>query len=227
MNGAPTAQLAAACARFGFDLSGVTVVGAYNPLVDEAFRLPGRDDSAVLVIGNTSALWPKLTEFVRSSSTPLADPVDFYSEQSIESAVRSTIPADMVIDLRFAHEPPPRRIAIQRLAQVAGLAWLSPSHLCIHHEFGPWIALRAAIVLDHRPEAVGTPAQPTCDCAAHCLPAFERALAAGVPDGRAQLEKTWELWLAARDACRVGRKHRYSDEQILYHYTGARPIAWL
>lgn len=50
-------------------------------------------------------------------------------------------------------------IAIQRMAQAAGLAQLEEnSHLCVHPKFGPWIALRCALVFDNvlytEPQAV-------------------------------------------------------------------------
>jgi hypothetical protein len=102
---------------------------------------------------------------------------------------------------------------------------LAPSHLCVHAEFGPWIALRAAVVLD-APGGGSTPAEPTCDCPSGCLPALERALAAGEPTNGDELRDHWTLWLAMRDACPRGRAHRYGDEQIRYHYVGERPPGW-
>ena len=43
-------------------------------------------------------------------------------------------------------------IAIQRMAHAAGLALLEPnSHLCLHPKFGPWLALRCALVFDSVP----------------------------------------------------------------------------
>ncbi len=59
-------------------------------------------------------------------------------------------------------------------------------------------------------------------CAAGCQPALERALAAGAPRDQAELRERWKLWLAVRDGCPVGRDHRYSDDQIRYHYAGDR-----
>ena len=49
-----------------------------------------------------------------------------------------------------------------------------------------------------------------CDCGERCAAAFERAREA---------QGTWPDWLAARDACCVGRAHRYGDDQLAYHYT--------
>lgn len=38
------------------------------------------------------------------------------------------------------------------MAQAAGLAHLEEnSHLCVHPKFGPWIALRCALVFDNVP----------------------------------------------------------------------------
>ena len=51
-------------------------------------------------------------------------------------------------------------IAIQQMAQAAGLAQLEQnSHSCVHPKFGPWIALRCALVFDNVPytEPQGAP----------------------------------------------------------------------
>ncbi len=205
------------CFERGIDLSGMTTVGTYNGEVDEPYRLTGPDDRMVVVLGNTRAIWPHVRPGVVAGDP---DPVDTHVETVVGEAIAPL--ADKVIDVRFSHQPPPRRIAIQRLAHVAGLAWLSPSHLCIHPEYGPWMALRAAVVLD-LPGEPTRPIPPPCDCSANCHPVLETALAAGAPANQADLRERWRLWLAVRDACPVGREHRYAEEQILYHYIGVRP----
>jgi methylmalonic aciduria homocystinuria type C protein len=215
-------RIATRCAAGGLDLAAVAPVGAYNAVVPVDVQLPGQPDRAVVVIGNTAALWPALDRFVLASTEPLDDPVDTYVEHIIGRAV---VDIDEVVDVRYSHEPPPRLVAIQRLADVAGLAWLSPSHLCVHPVFGPWIALRAAIVLDL--PAPATPAQPDppCDCTTGCQPLLDAALAAGQATSAGVVEH-WRRWVAVRDACPVGRSHRYTDEQIAYHYAGVRPARW-
>jgi methylmalonic aciduria homocystinuria type C protein len=216
------ATIAARCTAHGLDLHASTTVGAYNAQLDEPFHLPGAPDRAVAVVANTRAIWPHVDRFVQRFPH-LTDPVDAHVMRVVLSAVDGvSVP---VVDVRFSHEEPPRRIAIQRLADVAGLAWLAPSHLCVHPEFGPWIALRAAVVLD-APGVDVAPAAPTCDCSTGCLPALERALAAGEPTNGDELRDHWLLWLAMRDACPLGHRHRYDDEQIRYHYVGERPAHW-
>jgi cyanocobalamin reductase (cyanide-eliminating) / alkylcobalamin dealkylase len=207
----------------GLDLFATTRLGLYNEAVDGPFRLPGGAADTVAVVGNTAALWPHIDRYVMGSPNQVEHPVDNYVEAVVRDAVAGLPEAT---EVRFSHEPPPRRIAIQRLAHLAGLAWLSPSHLCVHPEFGPWIALRAAIVLDTPYTGPETEPAPPCDCATHCLPMLESALELGEPANGDELAERWRAWLAVRDACPVGRRHRYPDEQIRYHYTGEWPDRW-
>jgi methylmalonic aciduria homocystinuria type C protein len=223
------AALAESCRGGGLDLHAATSVGRYNATVETPYRLPGRGDELVVVIGNTRALWPPLSAQLVAAHDAAPDPVDRHVEAVVHAAVTAHVPEAVLVDVRFAHEPPPRRIAIQRLAHEAGLAWLSPSHLCVHATYGPWIALRAAIVLRvPAPADVVTAPEPAapCDCATNCLPLLQAALAAGEPTNEAELREHWRLWLAMRDACPVGRGHRYDEEQIEYHYAGVRPASW-
>lgn len=203
----------------GLDLTATTTSQQYNAVVDPPYRLPefGRDNTLVLVIGNTKALWPHITG-VWDQPRYRVDPVDTYCDEAVVQSLSAAQPA---YEIRFYHEPPPRRIAIQRLAEVAGLAGVSLSHLCVHPEFGPWMALRAAVVVDSEGEP-SIPIEPPCDCSEGCAPQLEAALATGELANRADLLERWKLWLAVREACPVGQIHRYSDEQILYHYTEER-----
>ena len=219
----PIGQLRQPLAAAGFDLVAGTTVQAYNHVAPQGYWLPdlGRTNTLAVVIGNTAALWPALGR-IWDQPEYQDDPVDRYTTATIRAAVDGV---DLTSEIFYAFEPPPRRIAIQRLAHIAGLAWLSPSHLCVHPVFGPWIALRAAVVFDAAgPET--SPIDPPCDCALGCLPAFEQALAAGEPSSKVDLANRWEAWVAFRAACPVGIQHRYSDEQTRYHYTedsSARP----
>jgi hypothetical protein len=211
-------RFAARCAALGFDLVQPFAVGWYNDAVDIEYRLAAAPDRLGLLIGNTRALWEPFLAAWRAEAVLRADPnpVDCYTASRIGALV-----AELRLDgeLRFAHEPPPRRLAVQRLADVSGLAPLSPVGLNIHPRFGPWIGLRAALVLDRRGPSGPPPAvaNPCPDYAATCVAAFERACAA---DGA--LPDTWRLWLAVRDACPIGRAYRYSEAQIRYHYTKDR-----
>jgi methylmalonic aciduria homocystinuria type C protein len=121
--------------------------------------------------------------------------------------------------LYWAHQTSPRALPIQRLAELVGLASLSPSHLSIHPLYGPWFALRAVAVFDVDGPDEPAPAltSPCVQCDKPCLPALERALPLRV-------EEHAGAWIAVRDACPVGRASRYGEEQLRYHYTKDRKL---
>jgi methylmalonic aciduria homocystinuria type C protein len=210
------------CALAGFDLVQPLRVGWYNARVQGALQLDdlGSEAHLALVIGNTRALWPVFLAAIAGDAELAAsqDPLDTYTERCITGlAARLGCAASV----RFAHELGERRVAIQELAHIAGLAYLSETHQSVHPSYGPWHALRAAISV-----AVPGPAEPPSElahpcgsCAGRCATAFERALATvDVPPTEANMRQNWGLWLACRDSCPIGREHRYSDGQLRYHY---------
>ena len=167
-----------------------------------------------ILIGNTRALWPRFLA-ARAADPALRDaldPIELYVERAIDTAV-AALPGARTY---YAH----RRYAgaylpFQRAAAAAGLGTLTPAHLVIHPTYGPWLALRAIVVAPGTPP----PRAPLVDLpGAHdaaTAAAYAAALAASGPDA-------WRAWLAVRDACPIGRAHRYPDAQIRYHYTKDR-----
>ena len=213
----------------GLDLAQPFQVAWYNRAVDDAFRLPdfGRSSALGILVGNTRAIWPRFLDAVRANAPVLDErhPLESYVEATVLPSLKPLIPRS---EVRWAQDPPPRRVAMQRLAHVSGLAHLSPSHLSVHATYGPWIALRAAVVIDIEGPSSPPPEPPNpCpDCEHYCLRRFRDAIAAAgaTPAGHAAIERHWPLWLAVRDACPAGRSHRYGDEQIRYHYTKDREV---
>lgn len=206
----------------GLDLVHPFAVAWFNAAVEPAQRLPdlGRGDALGLLVGNTRALWAPFLAACRADAAlrDAADPIERYTEARVVPAVAALGRRSA---LRWAHDPAPR-LAIQRLADATGLAPLSPVGLNVHPVYGPWFALRAAVVLDAAGPAGAAPAPalPCPDCAHACVPAFERARAA--QGGRLAIAATWRLWLAVRDACPIGRAFRYDEAQIRYHYARDR-----
>ena len=192
----------------------------YDEVVAPEYRLPRvRPDALALLIGNTRALWPRFVAALPELAGD-PDPLERYIMRAVTAAL-----ADVRHEVRYAHEPPPRRIAIQRAAAVAGLAWLAPSHLSIHPVYGPWIGLDAIVVLDEAAPAERPAPPPPCPACDHaCQPALARALAASDPANHRAVEAAWPVWLAIRDACPTGRAHRYSDEHIRYVHSKDRAL---
>lgn len=206
-----TDTVASTAAVGGLDLCAPLSVDRYNAIVPADYRVPdfGRANALGLVLGNSRAFWDCLVVAMREDAALFAsdDPIDDYVVRVVGECV-AAIP--FASEARFAHELPPRRVAMQKLADVASLAPLSThSHLNVHEIYGPWIGLRALIVVDVDGPAVVNPMPLPCvDCPSTCGPALERAI--GGAD--------WRDWVAVRDACPVGREHRYSEAQIRYHY---------
>jgi cyanocobalamin reductase (cyanide-eliminating) / alkylcobalamin dealkylase len=179
-----------------------------------------------LLIGNTRALWPAFQDALARDADLRAepDPLDRYVVAVIDEA-RAKLSVRSVV--RWAHVAEGQPLPIQRIAQEVGLAHLSPSHLSIHREHGPWIALRAVVLFDvDGPPPLPGPHDPCSTCQKPCLAALGAALAiTSVESGELDVKRQWEAWLAVRDACPEGRGSRYGDEQIRYHYTKAQQ--WL
>ncbi len=166
-----------------------------------------------VLIANTRALWPALLA-ARAADPALrdaADPIELY----VERAVAAAYPGAKIL---YAHRTyDGAYLPFQRVAADARLGVLTPAHLVVHPIYGPWIALRAIVL------TVGVPPPPAAplsidEADAH-PPAAEAALALALV---AQGPDAWRAWLAVRDACPIGRAHRYYDAQIRYHYTKDR-----
>lgn len=137
------------------------------------------------------------------------DPVDRYTMSVVGAAAERIVARK---ELRWAHTVGADMVAMQRLAQIAGLAYLSPALLAVHPRYGPWIGLRAVVCIDVSGPPGGPPTlAPPCDA---CDEGCRRVLAAVIERGPSAA-----TWLAVRDACPLGREHRYDDDQIAYHYT--------
>lgn len=219
-------ELAGRCAEAGFDLSAPLRIAWYNEWAEGSLRLDdfGSGEHLGIVIGNTRALWPKFIAALAADAELCGaeHPLERYAEESISRAAGAL---GLPVALRWAHATGPHTVAIQRVAQVAGLAYLSESHLSVHETFGPWIALRAVATFPVSAAWLERPklSYPCGSCLTHCLPAFERALAAsrGGVD-RTAVRANHLLWIALRDACPTGRHARYTNAQIRYHYLGDR-----
>ncbi|HET9955966.1 MAG TPA: hypothetical protein VFQ61_15770 [Polyangiaceae bacterium] len=199
-------------------------VAWFNDLAPPEERLPDfeRGSALAFLIGNGRELWPEFCARLCADSALRCseNPLDEYVVGAVERAVQAWADRTEVL---FAHTLEPRPIPIQRIAQAAGFAHLSPSHLSVHAEFGPWFALRAVVVIDRKPENLQRrPAPDPCSsCRKPCLPLFREA-EQKLSETRTVLhtdESLWRAFLAVREACPIGRDARYDEAQIDYHYS--------
>ncbi|HZN40955.1 MAG TPA: hypothetical protein VFD82_19270 [Planctomycetota bacterium] len=125
-----------------------------------------------------------------------------------------------------------QRLNFVRLAEAAGFGTVSPvSGLLLHPEFGPWVSVRAALLLDGRPFGPVTDAsitdlfQPCCNCARPCLTACPVSVHDGL--GNQNLARCAEhrhqggcvSGCSSRRACPVGAEHRDQIGPDVHRYT--------
>ena len=157
--------------------------------------------------------------------------------ESFGLQLRSSI-APSRVQLRYAHDMEPESIvSIPAAAEAARVGYRG--QVIIHPTFGPWIAFRMLVLLEH-------------DASTNHSKDNEATLRAELPPpcqdprsegSREAMEKaqqralelladstysgpTWPAWLAVREACDVGARWRYSEPQIRYHYQRDRSALW-
>lgn len=213
----------------GLDLAAPFGVQDYNSSVGTSWRLPdfGRERTLAIVVAASRAFWRPFLDACRKDPGILSNPhpVDDWSELNIRRAAAAS---GLPFEPRWPHLRGPETVAIQRAAVLAGLAHLSPSHLCIHPVHGPWIALRGVVVFDM--EGPANPLPPAPDpctaCPAPCLDALKTAQAGlgnHVPGTDSPLPN-WPDWVEIRSVCPAGTASRYEPDQIRYHYAKDRTV---
>lgn len=121
-----------------------------------------------------------------------------------------------------------RTLNFMEAAKRAGLSGPGIVGVVMHPVYGPWIAFRAAILveelIDAPGEALGFDPCPSCvprTCISACP-----AGAVGYPAGwdiprclthRVEAETDCAARCHARAACVIGPEHRYPDEELAYH----------
>jgi cyanocobalamin reductase (cyanide-eliminating) / alkylcobalamin dealkylase len=224
--------------QLGFRLCHLFPVGpeisALHPFPKLGMRQP-----LALLLANDATLWPLFEAFLAESQAE--HPLDSYVTEATQACVTIAQAHGIATQLfhgfqsdYLGHQGQQTAIPIQRLAQGSGFAALGPAQLCAHPEVGPWFGLRAVIVFGvETTQLAELPAAkaPCQGCAAPCQAKFEtaRQITAAARAAHAitpsqppsSLRAAFEPWLAIRDACPIGRAHRYSDDQISYHYSAA------
>jgi hypothetical protein len=216
MDAAARAQLAslaplAPLAEAGFDL--VHALDARAAAAQLAAPWLASGPPVGILVGNTRALWPRFCAArAAAAHPPPPHPLDDYCERALAAAFAAhpAFAPARGSQLYFAHRTyGGAYLPLQRLAAQTGLGALAPSHLVIHPEHGPWIALRAVALVEGAPPR-HAPIPLPCRCGEPCARALARATGATGADAR-------RAWLEVREACTL-RASRYSDEQIAFHH---------
>ena len=228
-------EITAAVSPHGFNLIGTATVAAYETSVPSQYHVAALLPQAktLVIVGNGgSAFWEGFRAYCDARPGYLQGrehPLDDYTIEVIESTLtpvleRSDATYRYLYPFRFWTEP----VSFMHLARAAGLAGPSILGVVVHPVYGPWLALRAAILLNQElyitPAAGGFDPCPTC---------VERACMAACPASAVSIDKGWDIPACvqhrlqvtsdcvdrchARYNCVYGREYRYSIEELQYH----------
>lgn len=209
----------------GLNLFSVLRVGALPDSVAAPLNqheLPPNDENRVILIGHGGReLWQSLDPIHWRHT----DPIDSFSHAAAQHFSQQVLRG-------YRYQiiyPGTRPVALQQLGSTAGWHCDSPLGLGIHPHWGLWFAYRAVILTDAPLPEIGQPDPATaCEqcpdqpCISHC-PA--QALK---PDGQIDMSRCGDYRLEedsscsdrclSRLSCPVAGEHRYTLEQINYHY---------
>jgi len=235
------AEIRRAAARHGLNLVAAIPSDRYDRTVGPALRVdvldgaeaaaPARARSIVLVGNGGGDFWRAYSEFAERHPgwRERANPLDDYTREVIE---RDVAPAARESGTRCRTVYPFMQggatLNFIELAKLAGLGGPSIIGVVVHPVYGPWIAFRAALIvdleLDSPGAALGFDPCPGCvsrSCMAAC-PASAVAFPAGwdIPKcltHRVEVEGGCASRCHARAGCVIGPEHRYPDDELAYH----------
>ncbi|MFI5314897.1 MAG: hypothetical protein ACHQ6T_04295 [Myxococcota bacterium] len=216
-------------ARAGLALSGTLSIAVYDSVVPPPWRSSELAPAArsAIVVGNAGrALW---SAFQTSPERALPDdPLDAYTRRVLAAAARLGDPPAAVGF--YADRRGGVYLPLVELARRAGFGAPGRIGVLIHPEFGPWIGIRAVLLVrDALPETIAPPYDPCGGCPAPCASA---CVGAAVAARGFDTQKCYATRLAdpacagacaARSACVVGPGHAYSAAQLAHHMKIRRP----
>jgi hypothetical protein len=164
------------------------------------------------------------------------DPLDSFLTRVVEEAARDERSRGGQAAAAYAHERrrgggvgAARFADFVELAAAAGLGAPSRLALLVHREFGPWLGIRAVLLLARslpptRPDpdftpCTGCPAPCETACPGAAVPS--RGFDLACCTATTAREPTCRVGCAARRACVVGPEHRYSEDAEAWHRRAA------
>lgn len=223
--------------RFGLNLIAAIPAERYQLAAAPAYRAdaiyPGC--RSIVVIGNGGAdFWRAFKAYAAANPGWLErdNPLDDFTRDIIEKEIVKLVQnrgVECVAVYPFGRGP---TLNFMQVAMLAGLAGPSIIGVVVHPVFGPWIAFRAALLLDceidHPGDAIGFDPCPTC-ITRSCITACP-ADAVSFPSGwnipkclahRVEAHPDCADQCHARVACVLSPAERYPDDELAYHQARA------
>jgi epoxyqueuosine reductase len=225
----------------GLNLVAAVPAERYDPaVVHDALRAKSIAERvrSIIVLGNGGRdFWAAFRRHADANPGWLqrAHPLDDFTRIVVERDVVATLRAagvEPVVVYPFARLGP--RLDFVTLGRRAGLVGPSILGVTVHPTFGPWVAFRAALLVDRRidapGEALGFDPCPSCrsrSCIAACpVGAVRHPQGWDVPScarHRVEAPESCESRCHARVGCVLGPEHRYTDDELAHHQRHALP----
>ncbi len=229
-----SAGIAAIVRSFGLNLVGIAAVSDYDASVPAAYRLGTknpRTTSAIVLGHGGGGFWTAYQRHVAAHPEDAGgpDPLDDFTERLMRTEIVPRLRAIGIEGhVRFPFGADEPRVSFVHLAEAAELGRRSILGVLIHPEFGPWIALRGAILIEDaltapRPAAGFDPCGSCTDrpCIAACPAAAvdgDGWNARRCIDHRVQHPSHCPSQCDARVACVYGRAHVYPPAALRHHH---------
>ena len=219
---------------YGLNLVAGIPIARYDAMVTEPYRAAAIDGGArsIVVIANGGgALWQALQLHARQKPGWFTrdHPLDDFTREVVENQIVPAVQsAGLSSTTIYPFMSSGRTLNFIELGKIAGLAGPSILGVVVHPRFGPWMAFRAALLVDEDidlpGEAIGFDPCPTCESRS-CVPACPTG-AVAFPAGwdiprclnyRIESEADCAPRCHSRVACVLGPEHRYPDDEVAYH----------
>lgn len=182
----------------------------------------------ILIAHGGSLLWQKLKVYIQDSSEKLTDPVDHYTCFKTTEFFSQRFSVNE-FELLYPYQSKTSLwLPLQSLGEMAGWHNTSPFKLGINQEWGSWFAYRAVVLVKSRylPTKKIEQQSPCVSCQSKiCITSCPAAaitqrdlLLNQCLKYRLQPDSLCQNRCLARLACPVANQHRYSEEQLDYHY---------
>jgi epoxyqueuosine reductase len=183
-----------------------------------------KDYQQLILIGHAgTAFWRSLNERVAEPADQ-AHPVDTFTVAVAEQFFQTEHPA---VSWEIVY-PGAYTVSLQEVGKLAGWHHASPFMVGVNAHFGSWFAYRALVLANTALPVTATVVSESPCVTCEATPCISACPARALDDGKFHLEKCLgyrqqadsqcKNTCLARRACPVGSEHRYSDEQMHYHY---------
>lgn len=197
----------------------------------------------VLCVGHSKKKWRGAKQLLESNVT---DPFDNMSECTGDAMQALSRRHGTDCQVFYSHSWDPFLVSFQRLAVATGLgAMHKESHMVLHRRFGPWMALRLALVFPCSPKPENGVQEVYCR---EDIEAFVRSVKTehdelvvndnlvkfdvqegesrvaaeiirlGLEDAESREVNVGMVFLKARKSFSTGKHFMYDDDQMQYHY---------